>query len=51
MAMGQSKIVAQEDPEFTSYHRHTKSTATYGTIPTEQELKTIIAEHLLHNKG
>lgn len=27
---GGSKVVAQEDPELTSSHRHTKSAATYG---------------------
>ena len=32
-------MAAQEDPELTS-HGHTKSTATYGTIPSEKDLKT-----------
>ena len=41
-------MVVWEDPELTSSYRHNKSTATYGKIPTEKNLRT---EHQLHNKN
>ena len=31
------KMAAKEDPELTSSHRHTKSTATYRTVPSEKD--------------
>lgn len=36
----QFKMVAQEDPELPSSHRHNKSSATYETIPSEKNLRT-----------
>ena len=33
-------MVAQDDPKLTSSQGHTKSMATYGTIPSEKDLKT-----------
>ena len=39
-------MMVLEDPEPTSTHGHTKSTATYGIIPSEKEL----VEQLLHTK-
>lgn len=41
-------MVAQEEPELISSHRHTKSTATYETIPTKEELKTSHLNSSLH---
>lgn len=40
-------MVAQEDPEFTFFHRHSKSTSTCRAIPVEKEL----TEQLLHKKN
>lgn len=36
----QIKMVMQEDLELTSSHEYIKSTATYGTVPSEKDLKT-----------
>lgn len=36
----QVKMMAQEDPELTSFRRHTLSTATSETIFSEKDLKT-----------
>lgn len=33
------KMAALEDPEVTSSYEHKKLTATYGTIPSEKDLK------------
>lgn len=40
-------MAAQEDPKLTSSHRHTQSTTTDGTIPSE---KSKLAEQVFHNK-
>lgn len=33
-------MAMQEDPEFTSCHRHTEPVGTYGTILSEENLKS-----------
>ena len=37
------KMPAGEDPELTSSHEHKNSTAAYGTIPSEKDLKDSLA--------
>lgn len=34
-----SKMAMQEDPELTSSHRHTRSTAAYGAASSEKALE------------
>lgn len=41
-------VVMLEDPELTSTHKDTKSTAIYAIIPSEKDLK--LAKQLLYIK-